>query len=209
MTPATPARRTRREAQQATRDRLVAAALDMVAEGGVGALTIRGVSDRAGFSQGAFYSNFAGKDALLLALTQDYLSGIAAQLAAVVDDSAGLALDDSLRNLAARMTDMARSSRLSRLIIEMHLHAQRDAGFARAFDAIKSGYLDQLTRMASALISRHNLTAQIPPRDIAQTMAAMWTGALVQRVGDEDFAIADRMMLFFRAATTPADAPPA
>lgn len=59
MTPATP-RRIR------TRERLLDAAVAVFAERGVGAATLEQVCDRAGFTRGAFYSNFASWDDLYL-----------------------------------------------------------------------------------------------------------------------------------------------
>ena len=51
-----------------TRDRLMDAALDVFAERGVLAASVEEVCERAGFTRGAFYSNFATKDELCVAL---------------------------------------------------------------------------------------------------------------------------------------------
>ena len=77
---AAPKRLTRQQAQQETRARLIDAALNLIAEAGVGAASIRGICERAGFSQGAFYSNFASKDDLLLALVATHMTRIARDL---------------------------------------------------------------------------------------------------------------------------------
>ena len=68
-----PQRRSRAQMQEETRSRLIEAANDIIAEGGVAAASIRGVCERAGFSQGAFYSNFADKEELLLALLEQQM----------------------------------------------------------------------------------------------------------------------------------------
>ena len=60
-----PVRRTRAEQQAATRAALVAAAAEVMAERGVAGTTVEEVTARAGFTRGAFYSNFADKDALV------------------------------------------------------------------------------------------------------------------------------------------------
>lgn len=51
-----------------TRERLLDAAFDLFADEGVDATSIETVCERAGFTRGAFYSNFESKYALLLAL---------------------------------------------------------------------------------------------------------------------------------------------
>ncbi|HEU0101739.1 MAG TPA: TetR/AcrR family transcriptional regulator [Mycobacteriales bacterium] len=51
-----------------TRERLLAAALDVFAERGLNGATVEEICERAGFTRGAFYSNYASKDELLVAL---------------------------------------------------------------------------------------------------------------------------------------------
>ena len=65
-TPAPAATVTRRRAE--TRDRLMDAAIRIFAERGVLGASVEELSERAGFTRGAFYSNFGSKDELVLAL---------------------------------------------------------------------------------------------------------------------------------------------
>lgn len=62
-----------------TRERLMAAATAVFAERGVNGASVEEICETAGFTRGAFYSNFADKDALVLALIQ---ADVAAQYAA-------------------------------------------------------------------------------------------------------------------------------
>lgn len=198
-----PPRRTRREMQQDTRARLIEAALHTVAEGGVGAASIRGVSERAGFSQGAFYSNFASKDDLLLALVEEHMASIAQSLVDLVETTRDMTLDASLHQLSERLERLAENPILSLLIIELHLHAQRDPGFARRFDQVKADYHAEFTEITEALIARHRLIPLLPPREIAVTMLSLWSGAIVQNTTGGAVAIEKIIMLFFKAATAP------
>jgi AcrR family transcriptional regulator len=61
-------RLTREESQALTRARLVEAAGEVFAEKGFYGARVEEVTERAGFSRGAFYSNFADKDELFLAV---------------------------------------------------------------------------------------------------------------------------------------------
>ncbi|MDX5318539.1 MAG: TetR family transcriptional regulator, partial [Actinomycetes bacterium] len=54
----------------ATRDRLIEAALGVFAEKGVLAATVEEICDAAGFTRGAFYSNFESKTELFFALAE-------------------------------------------------------------------------------------------------------------------------------------------
>ena len=73
----------------ATRDRLIEAALGVFAEKGVLAATVEEICDAAGFTRGAFYSNFASKDALCIAvidaLTAESLEATREAIAALPD----------------------------------------------------------------------------------------------------------------------------
>jgi AcrR family transcriptional regulator len=55
----------------ATRARLLEAAREVIAERGAGGATVEGIADRAGFTRGAFYSNYADLDELIVDLIRD------------------------------------------------------------------------------------------------------------------------------------------
>jgi AcrR family transcriptional regulator len=63
-----PARLSRAEQQARTRERLLEAAAAVFAEHGVDGAAIDDIAARAGYSRGAFYSNFSDKTELLIAL---------------------------------------------------------------------------------------------------------------------------------------------
>lgn len=63
-------RLTRAEQQERTRERLLAAAADAFAEHGFDGASIDDITARAGFSRGAFYSNFSDKTDLLVTLCE-------------------------------------------------------------------------------------------------------------------------------------------
>jgi len=60
---------TRRRA--ATRARLLSAAREVIAERGAGGATVEGIAERAGFTRGAFYSNYSSLDELIVDLIRD------------------------------------------------------------------------------------------------------------------------------------------
>src|ERR1700712_4834016 len=56
-----------------TRDKLFEAAARVFEEQGIGGASIETLAAAAGFSRGAFYSNFKSKDELIIAMLEDHL----------------------------------------------------------------------------------------------------------------------------------------
>src|SRR5436190_21240498 len=56
-----------------TRDKLFEAAARVFEEQGIGAASIEAIAAAAGFTRGAFYSNFASKDELIIAMLEDHV----------------------------------------------------------------------------------------------------------------------------------------
>ncbi len=67
-------RLTRTEQQAQTRERVLEAATRVFARRGYAAASIEEIADEAGFSHGAVYSNFAGKEALFLAVYEERIA---------------------------------------------------------------------------------------------------------------------------------------
>lgn len=87
------------DATESTRSRLIAAAIELVRDGGEDALSMRALGDRCGLSRGASYRHFDDKDALIRAIA-----------------AAGFA------ELHTRMQRSARAARGSRLGSAMHAY---------------------------------------------------------------------------------------
>src|SRR5215510_6209044 len=56
-----------------TRDKLFEAAARVFEEQGISAASIETIAAAAGFTRGAFYSNFASKDELIIAMLEDHV----------------------------------------------------------------------------------------------------------------------------------------
>ena len=62
-----------RPTRDQTRERLFAAAAHVFEARGIGSASIGAIAAAAGFTRGAFYSNFAGKDDLIIAMLEDHV----------------------------------------------------------------------------------------------------------------------------------------
>jgi|SRR5947209_10547501 len=76
--------------REKTRRKLIRAAFEVVAREGFDAASVDAIASRAGYSIGALYSNFRGKDELFLAVFDEHISWFEQQLdaAASADDRA-------------------------------------------------------------------------------------------------------------------------
>jgi AcrR family transcriptional regulator len=80
---------TRKERQEQTREELVAAAARVFARRGYHKATVEEIAAEAGFSTGAVYSNFDGKEELFLALADRQVEDRVAEISAVADAAEG------------------------------------------------------------------------------------------------------------------------
>ncbi|MBV9457489.1 MAG: TetR/AcrR family transcriptional regulator [Bradyrhizobium sp.] len=62
-----------RPTRDETRDKLFEAAARVFEEQGIGSASIEAIAAAAGFSRGAFYSNFKSKDELIIAMLEDHV----------------------------------------------------------------------------------------------------------------------------------------
>jgi TetR/AcrR family transcriptional regulator, transcriptional repressor of bet genes len=86
----------RRETEERRRDDLISAALELVAEGGPKAATVRAISDKAGVTAGLIRHYFANKEELTRAAYTRLMSGMIEQSAAVLQT----APDDAVKRLS-------------------------------------------------------------------------------------------------------------
>src|SRR6202007_2550013 len=62
-----------RPTRDETRDKLFEAAARLFEEQGIGGASIETIAAAAGFSRGAFYSNFTSKEELIIAMLEDHV----------------------------------------------------------------------------------------------------------------------------------------
>jgi AcrR family transcriptional regulator len=78
-------RRSREQQRAQTRERLLDAAAEVVAARGLEGASIDEISDRAGYTRGAFYSNFSGKPELLVELCELRLRRYAERIVPIIN----------------------------------------------------------------------------------------------------------------------------
>ncbi|MDN5559707.1 MAG: TetR/AcrR family transcriptional regulator [Ruaniaceae bacterium] len=84
--------------REATRRRLVDAAVQEFAAHGIDATSVETICESAGFTRGAFYSNFADKDELVLAIVEHVHAATNSLFVEAVQDlPEGVGLNDAVR----------------------------------------------------------------------------------------------------------------
>ncbi|WMS44554.1 TetR/AcrR family transcriptional regulator [Acuticoccus sp. MNP-M23] len=193
-----PRRLSRQEQQQRTRERLLDAAESLFAEGGVNATSLRTVCEKAGFSQGAFYSNFASKQDLLLSVLQRHIEREAVLLQALVKSASSDTLDHALEGFAEHLTAIAEQTQWSLLAIELQLQAQRDPDFAAQCAHARNASYDALASVLDTLKTRFKLSYQLTTRQLAISLYALWSGLVLFRAGDDATSRAEILLSYFR-----------
>lgn len=172
-------RQTREQAQLQTRERLIETATRLFAEKGYGGTSLRDIAEQAGYSQGAFYSNFDNKEALLLEMLRRHMATEATQLTLLIDQHAQQA-DELLDRLESWAATLDQDINWSMLSIELQLHAQRSDAFAEAYREVWTQHRDVLGHWIGRLFSRCKRQPPVPVEEIAASFMALAHGLSLQ-----------------------------
>ncbi|MGO9173518.1 MAG: TetR/AcrR family transcriptional regulator [Rhodomicrobium sp.] len=173
-------RLTREESHLQTRARLLAAAQEEIARHGISAASVRNISEAAGFSQGAFYSNFQSKEAMLLALMEDHMQQEAVAFQEIIEATAPDDLEKTLVEIAGWLRTLQADRSWSMLALELQMHANRNAEFAAKYDESKSSIQTAFAKGFALLFDRHHLAPRLDPLQMAMGFNALWSGLAIQ-----------------------------
>ena len=189
---------TRKDTQRQTRDRLIAAAHSSIIEEGVAAMSIRNICSAAGHSQGAFYSNFASKDDLLVEILQSHIQDEVTLLRDLVAHCSGDDIEATLQVLAARLAKLADEAQWSLLSIELQLHARRDPAFAERHREGKAACYRMFGELVADLTQRFALRPTLPPMQTGIGLYTLWMGMAVQGAVEGAMPRDEMLVGFFR-----------
>jgi AcrR family transcriptional regulator len=181
VTDARQARVTKR--RPATRARLLDAATTVFAEHGFGSVSIEQIAAAAGYTRGAFYSNFASTEELFFALYQER--------SAVVAEQVAQALAKPGRTVAELIEQVLTALTVDRQWIlvktDFLLHAARNPEVASALAAHRDALRDVLATCLAAAVT---VTALRPtlryPHELARAVITVHDGAMLQLLVDPD-----------------------
>ena len=187
-----------REAKKAqTREALLDAAARVFARRGYQDASLEEIAAEAGYSTGAVYSSFAGKDDLLLTLADREVARETEGFAAAV--SAGDTIAERLRRGAEYwMGFLERDPDLYLLIMQFWSRAVRDPEVRERFGARRAELTDTLERLIESSVRELGGELAIPARQGAVVFLALAEGIAIRKLAEPHEVPDD---LFAQAAT--------
>lgn len=175
-------RESRAEKQARTRAELLETAAAVFAQRGYEGATIEEIAERAGYSHGAVYSNFAGKDDLFLAVFEDYMAGRARELA---DTQAELAEDAPLelraRALADQWMERFAADRDSFLLhLEFLAGSRREPQLAERFGTRSAAMRETIAAYIGQYQEEEGVELPLLPADLALILRALGIGLAIE-----------------------------
>ena len=201
-----PRRLTRVEQREHTRTCLVQAAAKVFTRRGYDNASLDEVAEEAGFTKGAVYSNFKGKEDLFLATIDAHFEERLASIKRVMQEDPG---EEGIAHAAGMdfMQKLNADPEYFALFFEFWAYAQRNP-------AVKRKFLPRVQRFRSALAelfeakSETGFELEIPTEQLASMLVAMAAGVAMEReldpkaVPDDMYAL--MLQFFFRGLTADA-----
>ena len=192
-------RLTREESRAQTKARLLESAAAVFAERGFYGASVEEISERAGFSRGAFYSNFEDKSDLFLALLDDRLTREVSAWEEILGDEAGPgAFLDLLRRGGSRRSE---PREWTLLWAEFWLHVMRQPELAPKLAARQQAMRRSVGRLVERQCAQLRITLPLPADELASVMLAVDDGLKLQEDLDptavpEDLRVRILIVLF-------------
>jgi len=198
MTPTTAKTRlTREESRAQTRERLIETAQHLFVSNGYGGASIRDIADKAGYSQGAFYSNFSSKEDVLLELLRRHMEAEALQLFKVMGDERQEP-EQMLAELEAWASTLNRDADWCMLSIELQLQANRSRSFAQEYQKVWDRHRSEIGGVIGQLFDKLGRTPPAAPDELAAAFMALSHGLALQRMSTRPDPSGRLIMVFLR-----------
>lgn len=203
-------RLTRDEQREQNRGRIIDAAEQVFLEVGFNAAAIEDIAERAGFTKGAFYSNFPNKAEVFYAVLERSIDAPAREV------EARISADDPMAEQVAQAGSEFGSVFLadpawSLLLMEFSLHAARNEDLRERYAERNRRVRRQIVELLQQHLTAAGLKLTVDPDAIATILFAFGSGVIIDRVVDPE-AISDDVFgagigLLLQSATAPLDGP--
>ena len=146
--------------------------------------SVRDIADAAGFSQGAFYSNFPDKEAILLELVQRHQSEERAKIEAALGNAEG-DVAKVMAGIEKWASTINSDPGFAVLATELQLQALRSPSFAQGYNDLNRKHRRALATLVSKLFELFGKKAPGDPIEIATGFIALGRGmALMSKEGE-------------------------
>jgi AcrR family transcriptional regulator len=183
-------RLTRTERKEQTRADLIAAARAVFLRRGFHGASLDEIAVEAGYTKGAVYSNFAGKDDLFVAvLDAHYESRLEVYAELMLD---GETFDETARTVSRFMADAgAREPGWLPTLAEFVAHAARDEPLRAEYVRVRERFLVAVAAIIANLAERHGVALRVSPLEAARASSALVRGFSAERQLDPDGVSSD------------------
>jgi len=167
-----------------TRARLLEAAAQVFAEVGLDGASVEAVCERAGFTRGAFYSNFESKDELFLMLAASVsevrVNAVRERVEQMTAEGA-LAEGCDPIELVQQVMELGGDDRLGVMLMsEIRIRALRDAQFGAAYLAQEREMVASIAQIVADIVSAGLLRLRLPAETAARMLMILWEGMTVR-----------------------------
>jgi len=167
-------RLTREDSRDQTTRRLLDAAQKLIAKKGLAATSVEDIAAAAGYSRGAFYSNFGGKSDLFIELLRRDHAIAISELLALASDALPLhEIQSQVKTLYSRLY---RDNENFMTWAEARMLAARDVKFRAKLDALMSEKRDRIATFIAYFYRRAGVAAPFPPEFVAMGFMSLVEG---------------------------------
>jgi AcrR family transcriptional regulator len=181
----------REESQQLTRDKLFDAATELMISKGFHAASVNTITEEAGFSKGAFFSNFTSKSDLLLQLAQRFKQVEIDRLSATL--AAGYSSEQLTQGLDTYIDTLKNTNHCAILDAELQLMALRDEEFAPHYHDLHEQNSEALGQLISIIFNHAGKKPPLANSALAKMFTALSEGLILQ--GHKDPSAQIRLVL--------------
>ncbi len=163
----------RGESRERTRCSLLDAARRLVTRGGFDATSISDIAEAAGFTKGAFFSNFDSKEALLLELLRSHKAEHVEAMRCLLIEAEGRTDDPSSSRYLQRLED---NSHWILLDVELQVQASRSPTFAASYASMNQTARRAIGAVLAEVFACNGRQIQGAPEEVAGLLMALVNG---------------------------------
>lgn len=167
-------RLTREESRDQTRQRLLDAAEKLIAKKGLAATSVEDIADAAGYTRGAFYSNFGGKNDLFLELLRRDHQQATDELNALLSDE--IPVEQLQSRTREIYSQLYRDNECFMNWTEARMAAARDAKFRTKLSALMQEKRMQIAKFIEYFYARVGVTPPSSPEAMAMGFMSLVEG---------------------------------
>jgi len=162
--------------REATKRRLVEAAIGEFARRGIDATSVEMLCEAAGFSRGAFYSNFASKDDLCLAILEHHRDVVTEGLNSTFNDlPAGAGVEWATKVALPKLFEIIAPSDDFRItLMEIQLRCSRSPELLARFAATKFEVRPGMVAFMNHIAERLNVDFRLPVERLVDVFEALF-----------------------------------